>query len=293
MTPALLRSLGLVSSALGAILAAHAVAYFGISLLPDSATRLAGILGGSDAILTGLREQFQQRGYLNRLGSLLVGDMGNSVDGVPIVRVIGDALALSAPRLLLAALLLVAVGAAVLRRPPSDDKLTPWLEWAVQIPPFVWCFIGFIVVVLISDGVDKSILSVSSFATVLATMAAPAALLALQTRSVMRDLAGSDFAVYMKSLGIGEAEAAGVVRSAAIRQLMPSIEKLVMWLTLSLIFAEMLLSMPGLGLALTAALSLSDVDALLGLIIVLAVISNGTRLVVCLWEIIETRGGER
>jgi ABC-type dipeptide/oligopeptide/nickel transport system permease component len=280
----------LIVGAVAAVFVAHAISYLAIRLLPDSAERIAGMLGGSEAVVVHLRGQMPQGDYFDRLVAMMKGDLGKSVDGVPVVRQIIEALALSIPRFLIAAALLVVIATAVLRRPAHYGVVDAGLEWAVQVPPFVWCFFGFIVVITTSDGVDKSALSISNLATVVATATAPAALLVLQARNVMRQQALSDFAIYMQSLGMPASNRAGVLRSAAIHQLLPTIEKLVMWLALSLLFSEMLLSLPGIGQLMLAALSRSDVNSLLGIILLLATLSNLTRLIVAFVQLRDLKG---
>ena len=281
----------ILCGAVAAVLATHAIAYFGIRLLPDTASRLAGMLGGSEDVLSSLRAQFQDRPYWDRLLDLLTGKFGTNVDGVPVVSQLAEAVAFSAPRFIIAAGLVALVGRLVLQRSPKRRGIDRWLEFLVQVPPFVWGFVGFICVVSVSDAVDKSFMSLSSFITIVATAATPAVLMALQGRAVMRELDRSDYALFLRSLGFSSSQVASIVRRDAVRKLIPTIEKLVMWLALSLLFAEMLLSMPGIGLAFTAALSRSDVDSLLGIVVLLAILSNLARVMSSIFGDIVMKAG--
>lgn len=255
-----------------AIAATHALAYHLIALLPDAATRMAALLGGHEPVVTALRARLQSRSYAEVLQHAIVGDLGISVDGVPVMTALVSQAEDSLPRFVLAGVIVAVVLVFVVQiARPRRDRLAA-LEFICLVPPYVPAFGALACLLLAGTSIEQDRLV--WIAVVLSAAVIPAAVVGAQGMRAVADAVASDYALYARSMGLDEHAVRGLLRHEIWIGLAPSLERTVLWLAVSMMFAELVLSLPGFGSAFASALRRSDVNMLVAQITFLAVLSN-------------------
>ena len=266
-----------VATAVGAAIATHALAYHLIVLLPDAATRMAGLLGSHEPVVATLRSRLDQRTYLDSLARLTQGDLGTSVSGVPVASDLARQLRDTGPRLVIATVLVVVAAWLATALAAPRPRPSPALELLCLVPPYVHAFVALILLLLLGVAVDPAVAGAAWWAVVLSSAVAPAALVAAQASRVMSETLSADHALFARSMGLRDREVRRLLRREVWVSIAPSVERIFLWLFLSMLFGEIVLSLPGVGSSFAVALRSSDVNMLLCQVGVLAIASNGAR----------------
>lgn len=273
------RLVRLSIASIATVIATHALAYYLMAFLPDAATRMSALLGGYEPAVSALRAKFEHRTYPETLFATLSGDFGTSVDGVPVVIALGEQLADTIPRLLVALTIVAMAAWLALRSASIKSRQTPLLDFVCLTPPYVHAFIALFVLFLSGGLVSTQTGSIAWCMTIIVAAIAPSALVSAQATTIMASRLASDYALFARSMGLNELEIRKLLYHDAWISLVPSLERTVLWLFLSLIFAEIVFSLPGFGSGFASALRRSDINILLAQILLLAAISNLARMV--------------
>ena len=266
-------------AAVAAVFATHALAYHLIALLPAAATRMAGLLGGHEPVVSALQNRLGQRTYLESLTGFLTGDFGSSVHGVAVLSDLARQLGDTGPRLMAGALLVGLAALAATALAPPRPRPTPVLDLLCLMPPYLHAFVALVALLALQVGVGPAVGGAAWWAAVLSAAVAPAALVAAQARRRMSEALSADHATFARSMGLGERDLRRLLRREVWVEIAPSVERVLLWLFLSMLFSEIVLSLPGVGSSFAVALRNSDVNMLLAQIGAIAILSNSARIV--------------
>ena len=215
--------------------------------------------------------------YLDSLTGILRGDLGPAVSGVPVSSDLAQQLLDTGPRLVVAASLVAAAAWIATALAPSRRRPTPWLDLLCLTPPYVHAFVALILLLLMGVTVDPTAGGPAWWVVIVSSAVAPAALVAAQASHVMSEALSSDHALFARSMGLREPELRRLLRREVWVSMAPSLERTFLWLFLSMLFGEIVLSLPGVGASFAVALRNTDVNMLLCQIGVIAVLSNTAR----------------
>ena len=266
-----------VAMAAVSVAATHALAYHLITLLPTAATRMAGLLGGYDPVVSALRSRLGQRTYLDSLTGLLTGDLGMTVSGVAVSSDLARQLLDTGPRLIAGAMLVVAAARIAITLAPIRPQPTPTLDLLCLVPPYLHAFVALILLLLLGGTGDAVVAGAAWWAVVVSSAGGPAALVAAQASRVMSETLSADHALFGRSMGLRERDLRRLLRREVWVAIAPSVERVSLWLFLSMLFGEIVLSLPGVGSSFAVALRNSDANMLLCQIVVIAALSNTAR----------------
>ena len=266
-----------MATAVAAVIATHGLAYHLIALLPSAATRMAGLLGSYEPVVSALRSRLDQRTYLESLLGLLIGDLGVSVSGVSVASDLAGQMANTGPRLIAAVVLVVAAARMATAVAPARPRPTPALDLLCLVPPYLHAFVALILLLLLGVTVDPAVAGAAWWAAIASSAVGPAALVAAQASRVMSVALSADHALFARSMGLRERELRRLLRREVWVSIAPSVERVFLWLFLSMLFGEIVLSLPGVGSSFAVALGSSDTNLLLGQIGIIAVLSNTAR----------------
>lgn len=260
------------------VFGAHALAFVVMKGLPEPAVAALGIQSAQPAARAAFEEEKATRGYLRILSDLSHGDLGTTLDGVPVTTELTAALTESLPRLTLACGL---VGLAIVGVAFSPRRMLAGFAYLGTLlafmPPFVAPFVGFGAVLAIG-GVSADWLR-STWLVASICLAVPAAALAsAQTAAVTSRNLGLPFAVTLRAVGASQTRQRTRLLRNLILELAPSFEKLGAGLFAALLFVEPIFGLGGLGALMLRAIRRTDVDTILALVLTLALVINLLRI---------------
>lgn len=254
-----------------AVVGAHALTYLLVGVLPDAAVVSLGIEGTKQEVLAAYQSVHETRSYAKVIVDLIHFDLGQTLDGVPVVKEIMDALSYSAPRLTLSFILVSGVVTAAALLPPSQTADPVVASFLAFLPPYVMPFIGLVLVLYLGFALNLSLSDSVTQAIVIATLAiAPAALVWSQTRKIAHRNLSTDFARTLLSIGATPLIQRFRLLNNVIAELAPSLEKVFTGLVSVLLFVEPIYGLSGFGTTAIRAIRRSDTDLLLGLVLILA-----------------------
>jgi hypothetical protein len=124
------------------VMAAHALAFVVIRVLPDPAMNVLGFRAGQVEARASFEEQNRSRSYGKVLVDLARGDLGQTIDRVAVNAELAVALKESAPRIAVAAaLVLLAILGVAFAPALTLPRLSYFGSMVAFIPPFVASFI--------------------------------------------------------------------------------------------------------------------------------------------------------
>lgn len=256
-----------------AVLGAHGLAFFLVSVLPDAAILSLGIEGTRQEVLAAFQAQHQARSYGQVLLDLLRFDFGTTLDGIPVRQELAAALAASAPRLVLAAVLIFTSILCAALIPKGRlryvERVAPFLAF---LPPYVLPFIGLVALLTatFSIGIPAGEIA-SQLVAIVALGAAPAALMFTQARAVAQRTWMSDFARTLLAVGATPIYQRWRLVHNVLAEIAPSLEKVLTALVAVLLFVEPIFGMSGFGTTAVRAIKRSDIDLILAITFVMAV----------------------
>jgi ABC-type dipeptide/oligopeptide/nickel transport system permease component len=260
---------------IGAVIAAHALAFLMLGGLPEPAITALGIQSGNAAARAAFEQTHLTRSYAQTLWDLASGNLGTTLDGVPVLNELMQSLQSSLPRLALA-IAMLAIGTIMVAFANRDrlKAIAEGFRFLAFLPPFAAPFLALPVLLMIS-----------STHTMIATMASsvcitlPAlAILCSQTAEVTQRNLSAPFAVNIRATGASNARLRVRLLRSLFVELLPTMEKIVSGLLVSLIFVEPVLGLDGFGTLAIRAIRRSDPDMVLALVLVVAITVNSARI---------------
>lgn len=266
------RALLAIAHAAGAVLLAHALAFGMVKALPDAAVIALGFESANPQAVAAFRAAQQERSYFAALTGLFTLDFGVSLDGVVVHDELKRSLANSAPRFALAYLVMLGAMFALPALLPSTRPLTRGaLPILAFLPPYVAPFIavGLITAATLSlgwapnDWIRELILVL--------TLAVPVTALALmQAGGVMARLLTTDHARTLLAIGASPRQQRWLLMPNVASEMLTSLQKLAVAMLGILLFVEPIFGAAGIGATALRAIRRSDVDLLLGVVVVFA-----------------------
>lgn len=258
------------------VLLAHALAFLLIRALPDAAVVALGFESTRPDVVAAFRAARSDRTYVQSLSGTLLLDLGTTLDGVPVVSELRQALASSMPRYVGA---LVVMLAAVMLVPALSKRLG-WLihgplPFLAFLPPYVIPFValGLTAALTLKAGVYPQPWMTEAVMT--ATIALPVAALALeQAGRVMSRLLRTDHARTLLALGATPSQQRRVLMANLGHELLPSLQKLAVAALGVMLFVEPVFGTSGIGTTALRAIRRSDADLLVGVVVAFAVITT-------------------
>lgn len=259
------------------VLMAHSFAYLLMRTLPDAAVVALGLEALRDTSVSAFKARHVLRPYGHVLADLARGELGTSLDGVPVLAELTMAVGESAPRLILAAGLALLVSLALPLWPAWGRAQHRQVAGFVGfLPPYVapFCAIGILRVLVLRAGLGVGDLATQA-AAVLATACVPAAIVLSQTTAVMEAHLRSEHGRTLRALGATPAQQRFQLIPNVWFELLPSTQKMLIALLANLIFVEPLFGLPGFGSTVVRAVRRSDADLILGVVLAVAVVTAG------------------
>lgn len=253
--------------AIALVLGSHALVYFLLAVLPDSSFSGLGIFAGNQEAVAQWRLS-NANSYPTYLLNLLRGDFGRSLDNIPVLTQVVDAVVLSAPHLAISVVLLFCgVWYVGYQGTPGGrgELLANYLNF---LPPYVTISLLVILSVLLG-----SILGGATFVAALALTAPPLALLSAQIYRITEANLRSDHVRLHVALGASRESVRKRLLKNLIYELLPSLHNAVLALFAALLFVEVLVGIGGLGSLTARAIKRVDVDLSLGLVIFYGIVA--------------------
>lgn len=254
-----------------AVLAAHALSYFLMRALPSAATVALGLQSTNAEVVAAFESSVPQRSYLQTVADLARFELGRSLDGSPVNAELAQALLNSLP-ILLVSLLCAALLGLVFALWPRANLFAPPAYFLVFLPPFLFAFLSG-GVPLFSDTLPMPIL------TILACAALPCCLLATQAHSAMKQELAAPYADTLRMYCATDFALRLKMLPGVLVKLTPSLETAVSLVLSSMLFAEPISGQAGLGTLTARAVRRSDLDLLLGAVLLCALLIAMARLV--------------
>lgn len=264
------------------VLGAHALAYWLVTALPDPSLVLLGFFSGNEAALDVARSRTALPPYGSVVAGLFSGDLGQTLDNIPVIVELSNAGAHSVPRILavLAIVTLIARHAGF-RGETDGVRGARIAEFLVFVPAFVFplTVFGALQGSMVLFGRSLDIGALAQLGCVATASIGPAALTYLQSRRVMSILLDSQYAQHLRSLGADHAEIRSHVARNYYAELLPSFAKILVSGLGFLVFAEYIFDLPGLGKLTMLAITRSDLPMILGIVIAFSLIVNAGNIV--------------
>jgi ABC-type dipeptide/oligopeptide/nickel transport system permease component len=268
------------------VMGAHGLAFVIVKVLPERAMSALGIAWVDTTVRSAFQIAHRDRSYFAALGDLFRGDLGQTLDGVPVNFELSQALAAGFPRLA-AAMCLIIVSIGLVAFSPKR-----WLRGVAKVgsamaflPPFVAAFVAVAALLLLAPGHWSS----AGPAISVLAIAFPAAALAVAQAARITD---RNLGLLFVTAARGAGYSAGRIRyrlawNLAV-EIMPTLEKVVLGLFSAALFAESLLGQDGLGSLTLRAIRRNDTELILAVVLVFALTTSTLR--VCS-ELVRTRAG--
>lgn len=271
------HGIGIVAAALGA----HALAFVLTTILPDAAVIALGFEGANKEVLAAFHAANQARPYGTVLADLLQLDFGRTLDGVAVGPELARSAAASAPRLMLA--LVVVFGAVLVAAfipPKRGASAEAASRFVAFLPPYVFPFIGLVTLLSLTFRGGLTAGEALTATVIVASLAVgPSALVFVQARSVVRRNLETDFARMLLAVGASPLQQRQRLLHNVIAELAPSLEKVAISLIAVLLFLEPIFGVDGFGTTAVRAIRRSDIDLILGVTLVMAAGVGACRIV--------------
>ncbi len=122
--------------------AVHALTFFLVTLLPNAAVVALGLLGGNEASVRNYWAAREPLGYVEQLTRLAGGDLGATLDNAPVRGELSAAIAQTLPTVLVAAAIAIALAIVAMNvQEQVRRRIAGIVNAASLMPPFVFCFL--------------------------------------------------------------------------------------------------------------------------------------------------------
>lgn len=251
------------------VFSAHGLVYFLLAVLPDSSFSGLGIYAGSQEALAQWRLS-HANSYATQFANLIHGDLGRSLDNLPVREQILDAALISAPHLAVATVL-IAAGVWLVGFKGVPDRYGELLANYVNfLPPYV--AISLLVILSLSVA---PLLAAQTVVASVALAVPPLALLSAQAYRITEENLRSEHVRMHFALGASTTRVRQRLLKNLLYQLLPSLHNATLALFASLLFVEVLVGIGGLGSLTARAMKRVDVDLALGLVVFYAIVVAG------------------
>lgn len=256
--------------AIAVLFGVHALVYAFVGLLPDAAVSALGLMGGNESAVARYWSTREAPEYLDHLLGMLRGDLGLTLDRVPVSSEIWRGLLSSGPIIFISLMATVILGRVVLTL--SRTSLKPWIAWldaGAFIPPFVIPLV-FSAALYASPQADNP---AAAIACLLLSLLIPSAALtgAFLARYQIEEFA----APYVTSLGINglpETEVRRLVSASSLSRLLRNADRVAVLNFVCLMLAEPILGQAGLGTLASRAIRTADPNLILGVTVFIALV---------------------
>lgn len=257
--------------AIALVLASHALAYFLLTVLPDSSFSGLGIFAGNQDAVVQWRSRSAES-YDIRFFNLLQGDFGHSLDNISVAQQILNALLVSTPHLVLSLVLLcLGVWFVGTKGTPGGhgEVVANYLNF---LPPYVT-----IALLVITSILFGSAWGVSTLTAALALTVPPLALLCAQIYRITDVNLLSDHVRLHVALGASHVQVRKRLLKNLVHELLPSLHNVALMLLASLLFVEVLVGIGGIGSLTARAIKRVDIDLSLGLVVFYGLMAAGVQ----------------
>jgi ABC-type dipeptide/oligopeptide/nickel transport system permease component len=269
---------GLVVWFLLSIFGAHALAFALVGALPNPAIVALGVHSGQKGARTTFEQENKTRTYVEAITDIGRGYFGKTLDGVPVSGEVGAAIRASAPRFFVAVLVMVMIVVAFAMMPLSILQPLGYASSLLSFfPPFFAPFVGLGILVSTNAVFDLASEWGGWVLCSLCLAFPSAALVAAQTAEVMNRNLRRPFAMTVRAMGGSRIQQRIRLLNNLWMELTPTFEKLVTGLLTTSLFAEPIFAESGLGATTLRAIRRTDVDLILALVLLFALIVNLAR----------------
>ena len=265
------------------IFAVHAIAYVIIGILPDPSVVALGIFSAQDSAVEAFRTSYQIRTYPIILYDLIVNlDLGNTLDRVPVVSEINRAIGRSLPRMICACFLMVSSGLIAglfYREKKQSSWVDNWSVFGIFLPAFFLPLFIFSLLILTGFITGNNVQKIGLWLGCVMSMAIPPILLInTQSKMVMGRLLVLPFARRYRSVGFNEYKVRLRLIKNMADEIAPTAEKMVTAMLTQVILAETIFGMEGIGTITVRAVRRTDINLLLGIVLLFSCIIGLIRL---------------
>ena len=267
-------TIGIVAGA--SVLAAHALTYLLVAVLPDPSIILLGFQSAQESVLSAFQQQTAIRGYGQVLFDLANGDLGKTLDGVPVTAEVWTALEATVPRVVaaFAGVLMVVLAVAFLPR-PGNPAVWHGLTLTSFLPPFLIPFACLVLALAMDLAIGtEGLFDTGWWLTVVAMAVSPAALAGAQTANIMKRNLEEPFAKTVLASGATPIRQRRRLLHNLFVELAPGLEKMLTAMITATMFAEPILGETGFGTMVVRAIRRTDVDLLLASVLAAAIAIN-------------------
>ncbi len=255
--------------------AAQGLAFAMLKALPDASVAALGLGSAQESARAAFREARPARSYPTVLQQLAHGQLGMTLDGIPVADELSQAAAASLPRLAAAiALIALGLGAVAFASGPTLDRLAAVSRLVAFLPPFVAPFVALGILIAFAGGLTR----LGEASAIACIAIPPAALLTAQAAAITRRNLNQPFAVTIRAMGASSARLRIRLTNALAMELAPTLEKVLAGLLTALLFVEPVLGLNGLGTVTMRGIARSDPDLILALVLMTALVINLARL---------------
>jgi ABC-type dipeptide/oligopeptide/nickel transport system permease component len=262
-----------------AIFGAHGLAFFLINFLPTAAEVMLGIYGIQHDTLATLTQLTCPRTYGETLIGVFHLDFGISADGVLVETELYNNLLISFPRIFFAiffAFIIAFFSASFAGR--IENIVLPFFSYVLFIPSYGIPFILFSLLMVTNARLNPN--AILPWLACALSVAIPAsAMLASQAYIITKKNLTSQYAINFLSLGVTPRRLRRLLYSNLIYEITPTFEKVMTGIMTGLMFSEMIFGLPGIGTLAIRAIRRSDIELLLGIVIVFATLICIARLI--------------
>jgi peptide/nickel transport system permease protein len=247
------------------VVGAFSIGYMLINYLPSAAFAALGIFASNEAVVSDFLKHQGTKDYLQYVTAALSGDLGFSLDGLPVGNQVLQAAMVSLPILLIA---LTIVSIALYKAVYAKDMsfYTSLLGYCSFLPVYVFGMIAGVLVLLIPSGGNLA----TSIIAGIAISISVGALLVRQMQNVIHELMRSDHVRFHRAQGASDRQVRKRISRNVFVQLLPSVQSAVLVCIASVVFVELILGIGGIGSLTARAIRRSDTNLILGLILVLS-----------------------
>lgn len=255
--------------------AVHALTFLMVTFLPNAAVIALGILGGNPASVENYWKARDAATYPEQLLRLARGDLGATLDGSPVLADLHAAVLQTAPALILATAVAISISALVLKSAPhARHRLGSVLDTASLLPPFIFPFL--VAPLLFATAYAGS----AAMARVALIVSVAIPLTIMISAMLLRFFDDAMDEAYNSKLalnGVPSGEIRRLGRLSAYVRLFGLSDRIIVAGIVSLLLAEPLLGLPGIGALYARGIKTADPNLTVAIstAIAVAVVGSG------------------
>lgn len=258
---------------------AHALAFGIVKVLPDPMVSILGLRTAQVEAREAVERSHPARTYGQVLIDLSRGNLGTTLDGVPVGEEMIAGMEASLPRLAGAAALVLAIVLLVALAPTAF--LLPVARtgsFLAFFPPFIAPFLALWLVVALAGSTPSAAFFLEPWLCGFAVALPAAAFAAAQAAAITGRNLSMPFAVTIRAVGATPLRLRMRLLHHLILEIAPTLEKLAIGLMTALLFAESAFGVSGLGSLTLRAIRRADLDLILTIVGFSAIVIGGLRI---------------